>query len=172
MTDLTPQQAAFVHEYVSNGGNGSDAARKAGYSEISAGKYAHELTRKKHVQEAIHLEQRRVLNGPLASLALTVLKGVLEDAKTAAGVRVDASKAVLDRGGHSPVKAADAPKSGERPLDEMTIAELEAFICEKEAALPPGGAPAAIARSRAPRLEVSAIAQPGERRTMTEGSGA
>lgn len=29
--DLTPKQKAFVHEYIKNGGNASDAARRAGY---------------------------------------------------------------------------------------------------------------------------------------------
>lgn len=29
--DLTPKQKTFVHEYIKNGGNASDAARKAGY---------------------------------------------------------------------------------------------------------------------------------------------
>lgn len=30
--DLTPKQKAFADEYIKNGGNASDAARKAGYS--------------------------------------------------------------------------------------------------------------------------------------------
>ena len=29
--NLTPKQKAFVHEYIKNGGNASDAARRAGY---------------------------------------------------------------------------------------------------------------------------------------------
>lgn len=29
--DLTPKQKAFADEYIKNGGNASDAARKAGY---------------------------------------------------------------------------------------------------------------------------------------------
>lgn len=34
--DLTPKQKAFSDEYIKNGGNASDAARKAGYSEKTA----------------------------------------------------------------------------------------------------------------------------------------
>lgn len=34
--DLTPKQKAFADEYIKNGGNASDAARKAGYSEKTA----------------------------------------------------------------------------------------------------------------------------------------
>ena len=34
--DLTPKQKAFADEYIKNGGNASDAARKAGYSEKNA----------------------------------------------------------------------------------------------------------------------------------------
>lgn len=30
--DLTPKQKAFADEYIKNGGNASNAARKAGYS--------------------------------------------------------------------------------------------------------------------------------------------
>ena len=33
--DLTPKQKAFADEYIKNGGNASDAARKAGYAERS-----------------------------------------------------------------------------------------------------------------------------------------
>ena len=34
--DLTPKQKAFADEYIKNGGNASDAARKAGYAEKNA----------------------------------------------------------------------------------------------------------------------------------------
>lgn len=33
--DLTPKQKAFADEYIKNGGNATDAARKAGYAERS-----------------------------------------------------------------------------------------------------------------------------------------
>ena len=43
--DLTPKQKAFADEYIKNGGNASDAARKAGYSEKTAYSMGHSSTR-------------------------------------------------------------------------------------------------------------------------------
>ncbi len=128
MSQLNEQQAAFVREYVSNGGNGAAAARDAGYSEVSAGKYAYQLLEKPHVQDAIHREQRRVLSGPLASMALRVLKGFLDDENAPYGVRADAAKAVLDRGGLGPVKAEPDKADESSDLEDLSIAQLEQLV--------------------------------------------
>jgi hypothetical protein len=96
--DLTPQQLAFAAEYVRNGGDGTAAAIKAGYSTTSAPQRAWELRNKPHVAEAIHREQRRAFT-ELASISLAQARMMLEDPKTPAGARVELIKTTLDRAG-------------------------------------------------------------------------
>ncbi len=50
---LTRRQEAFVHAFVANGGNGTEAARAAGYAASSAYQRAYELLHLRHVQQAI-----------------------------------------------------------------------------------------------------------------------
>jgi len=129
MTDLTEQQQIFVREYVSNGGRGAEAARAAGFSEVSSGRYAYQLLEKPHVAEAIRAEQRRVLGGRVATKAISVLEGILDDAKAPYGARVDAAKAVLDRGGLVAPKAPAAQEPDDRkPLSELSLEELYELI--------------------------------------------
>lgn len=56
MENLTPRQAQFVREYVI-GGNASEAARRAGYSERTARAIACEVLTKPDVKEAIQALQ-------------------------------------------------------------------------------------------------------------------
>ena len=53
MTKLTSKQDAFVKEYILNGGNATQAAIKAGYSEKTAVKTASENMTKPDIQESI-----------------------------------------------------------------------------------------------------------------------
>ena len=53
MTKLTSKQDAFVKEYIINGGNATQAAIKAGYSEKTAVKTASENMTKPDIKEAI-----------------------------------------------------------------------------------------------------------------------
>jgi hypothetical protein len=130
MPELTPQQSAFAHHYVTNGGNAAKAARAAGYSAKSAREIGHALIHKNHVVDAIRDEQKRLLSGELATIALNTLKSVMLDKAAPTGARVDAAKAVLDRGGlPSTSRSAEPPRDGEqKALSDMTIDELDAFI--------------------------------------------
>jgi phage terminase small subunit len=134
--ELTEMQAAFAMAFVTNGGNGTQAAIEAGYSKDSARQQAHALVSKPHVQKAIQAEQRRTL-ARLANKSIVVLEGFLDDANAPAGVRLDAAKTILDRAGLTS-KAAEAEDAltGKR-LNEMSIEELEAFIARGEQARPP-----------------------------------
>lgn len=122
---LTDQQAAFAREYARNGGRGADAAREAGFSEQSAGKYAYQLLEKPHVLKAIQAEQRRSLTD-LASVALGQARLMLEDLKTPAGARVDLIRTVLDRAGLGPPQG-DEDDDGDKTLRTMSLAQLEAI---------------------------------------------
>ncbi|MGH9427031.1 MAG: terminase small subunit, partial [Terriglobia bacterium] len=124
---MSNKQAAFVVAYVSNGGNATQAAREAGFSEKSARQIGGCLARKPHVQKAIEAEQRRTLQGRLASRALRVLEDIMNDTSAPAGARVDAAKTVLDRAGMVALREpAQDPYEG--PMNEWTLEQLENFI--------------------------------------------
>lgn len=57
---LTPKQKAFVREYKANGGNGTQAAIKAGYSENTADVIATENLRKPSIKEALEKEEKKL----------------------------------------------------------------------------------------------------------------
>lgn len=57
---LTPKQKAFVREYKKNGGNGTQAAIKAGYSENTADVIATENLRKPNIREALEKEEKKL----------------------------------------------------------------------------------------------------------------
>jgi phage terminase small subunit len=137
---LTDQQKAFVREYVRNGGSGADAARAAGYSAARPAQQAHDLLALPHIQEAIHREQARLIGGGLASKAVEVVQRILHDAALADTVsgqklQLEAAKTVLDRAGHIAPKASEAEMIGDKPLTEMSLDELDAFIRAGQAAL-------------------------------------
>lgn len=54
---LTPKQKAFADEYIKNGGNASEAARKAGYAERSARDIGNENLTKPHISSYIAEKQ-------------------------------------------------------------------------------------------------------------------
>ena len=57
---LTPKQKAFVREYKKNGGNGTQAAIKAGYSENTADVIATENLRKPSIRGALKQEEKKL----------------------------------------------------------------------------------------------------------------
>ena len=57
---LTQKQKAFVREYKKNGGNGTQAAIKAGYSENTADVIATENLRKPSIREALEKEEKKL----------------------------------------------------------------------------------------------------------------
>ena len=59
MAKLTPKQDAFVKAYLLNGGNATQAAISAGYSEKTAKSIGQENLTKPHVKEAIKEHQKK-----------------------------------------------------------------------------------------------------------------
>lgn len=57
---LTKKQRAFIKEYKANGGNGTQAAIKAGYSEHTADVIATENLRKPSISEALAKEEKKM----------------------------------------------------------------------------------------------------------------
>lgn len=67
MGKLTPKQKAFADEYIINGGNATQAAIKAGYSERSASEIGKQNLRKLDIREYINskvepIEKKREVN--------------------------------------------------------------------------------------------------------------
>ena len=124
---MNPQQANFVAAYVAGSGNATRAAITAGYSPDAARQTASRLLSLPHVQEAIRREHNRLLRGPLASKALGVLERIMDDESAPYGARVDAAKTVLDRAGLIAPRVVEAD-AGDKPLNEMSLEELDAFI--------------------------------------------
>lgn len=127
----TELQQRFAVEYVTNGGNATSAAKAAGYSAKTAGQMGFKLLGNLHVQEAIRAEQRRMLDGDMATKALGVLKSILENEEAPAGARVDAAKTILDRAG---IVAHKVVQEEEKvPLTQMSLDALRRSIAVGEA---------------------------------------
>lgn len=57
---MTPKQKAFVRAYKANGGNGTQAAIEAGYSENTAYSIGSENLRKPEIQEALEKHEKKL----------------------------------------------------------------------------------------------------------------
>lgn len=153
---LTEMQRAFVVHYT-NGegcvGNASEAARRAGYSVKTAKEIGRHLVAKPHVREAIEAANREAISGRLSVKASALLERALDDESVPMRVRVDAAKAVLDRGGYAAPSAFEraaafaAREHRDKPLHMMTLAEVE----QRMAAL------SAISDRASPVLEGEAV---------------
>ncbi len=131
MNQLTDKQQEFAAAYVSCGGNASEAARLAGYSQASARQIGGRLSRDAKVQRMIRQEQQRVIGGRLCSQALGVLESIMLDPSAPAGARVDAAKSLLDRGGLPAIPAnliVQDTVNADRALTEMSLEDIQSFV--------------------------------------------
>ena len=135
MPNLNDQQQAFVIAYTSDPGaigNASEAARRAKYSVKSARDIGRQLLAKPHVKAAVDAALRDHISGALASKAVAVLEGIIDDDTAAPKLRLDAAKTVLDRAGYIAPKAPESPKPASEAddLDGMSLAQLKRFVAE------------------------------------------
>ena len=130
---LTPMQAKFVAEMSRGAGTPTDAARRAGYAGGNAGQRAYELLHTPHIVAAIQAEQRTALT-EVVGLAVKALRDVLSDESAAPRDKIAAARVVLDRTGLGPTKPQE-PEKADKPLEELSIAELEARIAAAHARL-------------------------------------
>jgi phage terminase small subunit len=124
---LTKQQQAYVNNYVRNGGDGSAAARVAGYSDPP--RDAWHLARLAPVIAAIKKQHDKRICGPLASLALGVIHNILSTPpadKDAKALQARVALKVVERArlGAAEEDLAQADKA----LGAMSVTELEAFV--------------------------------------------
>jgi hypothetical protein len=133
---LTKKQQKFIHAYVENGGNGQAAARAAGYSvSPHEGRVVHRLLTDPVVRGAIHNERDRKIGTRLASRALSVLEELMTSPATPAPVRYQSARTVLQMAGHGGAEQESRQTPVDRPLVELSLAELEAFVRDGEAML-------------------------------------
>jgi hypothetical protein len=129
---LTDLQQRFV-DMILEGNPVLRAAELAGIG--SPRVHAYRFAALPHVQRAIAegLTKRFMTEG--APLAYSVLVKFVGDEAVSPRVRVDAAKALLDRAGFVPPKAADQPDTAEKDLAAMSSDELRAFIASAEGRL-------------------------------------
>ena len=94
----TEMQQRFAIEYANNGGNGTAAAKAAGYSEKSAHEIARQLLEKPAVQTMIHKELMR-LRYRSGVVGLNALTQIAEDTRLPAAARVQAARALMEHAG-------------------------------------------------------------------------
>lgn len=122
MADLKPRMMVFVTEYIRNGGNATQAALAAGYSEKTAYSQGSRLLKSVEVQQYLNKTEQN-LNRDLRQIfaedaveAYNVLRAIMlkEDAQDKD--RIAAAKDILDRGGYKPTDKLVADVSGEQKL--------------------------------------------------------
>ena len=129
---LTEKQGRFVAAYVANGGQAQAAAEAAGYQ--AAGSEGWRLMQIPHVQTALHDARQKKLSN-LATSGLALIEGIIRGTEEApVKIRFEASKFVIQLAGHVAPKAGDAQETDEKPMEEWTIEELEAFVRRGEEA--------------------------------------
>lgn len=133
------------------------SAEKAGY-QWDAERYR--LRQDPRIAELVAVERARLFNVELAGMAYSTLHGLLEPgAKVPPAVKYQAARYVLEACGHHKQEAA-APLDMDKPLTDMTLAELASFIRQGEETLQnmraiPGNTEPNTEVARIERLEVA-----------------
>jgi len=131
---LTGLQAAYVKEFVKNGANGTAAATVAGYKDAKQASWY--LQQQPHIRAAIRAEQERVIMSKGATKAVGFMVSALDDKLLSGAVRFQCAKWLAEAAGHGLAahRAALGLPDSEKPISEMTLAELDAFITAGKAA--------------------------------------
>ena len=122
LKEHTDRDEAFVREYVSNGGNATQAAIACGVSDTSASTIGYRL--KNRLGTEIDAEQREMLKG-YAPKAFEQMRILAENAESE-NVRLKANSDLLDRAGYRPVDKTEVTQINE--FENMTTEELRAEI--------------------------------------------
>jgi hypothetical protein len=108
------------------------AAEIAGYS---ADNEIYRLRQDPRIPDLVALERARLFNVELAGLSYAALYGILEPgAKVPPAVKFQAARYVLEACGHHKQDSAP-PLDMDKPLADMTLAELGTFIKQGEETL-------------------------------------
>ena len=112
----------FVREYVSNGGNATQAAIAVGVSQGSASTIGYRL--KSRLTKEIDTEQKAQLQG-YAPKAISQIQNLAENAESE-NVKLKANADLLDRAGWKPVDKQEITETS--AIEDMSDEELQAQL--------------------------------------------
>jgi len=132
--NLTAKQQAFVKALVAGHKQGK-AAEVAGY--IYPDESASHLVRLPHIQRAVQRETERRLLTEGVPAALEFMVSAPSDKKLPGAVRYQCAKWVMEAAGHglAAQRAALGLPGDDKPLDQMSVGELEAFLSAGQSAI-------------------------------------
>lgn len=124
---LTEKQAEFVRLYA-GGMEQTKAARLAGYAQPTTDGYR--LLQTQSVVAAINREAEHQLTTEGVRKATAFMIRAVDDPKLSGAVRISAAKWVLENAGHglAAQRAALGLPVSDKPLSEMSLAELDTFL--------------------------------------------
>ncbi len=120
-----------IAQFLVNGGALPDIAQKLGITEHAA-----RLCMRKHNAKEIYLSlYAERLMFDLAPQSLKVMSEVLHGKQKPNDALIGLCKTIMDRIGMGAAKPIANEQPGAKPVESMSIAELQAFIADKEAGL-------------------------------------
>ena len=125
---LTPMQRKFVRLYVRNGGQSHAAAIESGYDPGRVRQAVYELMGLPKVRDAIRRESERYIQSNVSQKALGTMERLLDDESTPHNVQFQAAKWCLETAGIGGQNSQVSDIPDDKPLDEWSITELQAFI--------------------------------------------
>ena len=128
----TDKRQEYIKGFVA-GLDQTNAARKAGFAYP-----AQEAVRLMHdpaILAAIQAELVRRVQCEGMTIAVNFLINCVKDEKFAGSVRLEAAKVLINKGPLNDAAIKEAYRPDDKPLNEMSLAELEAFIQGGVAAL-------------------------------------
>lgn len=132
---LTDKQALFVKALVAGHkqGQAAEIAGYVGYPDSNASR----LVRLPHIQRAIQRETERRLFTEGVPAALEFMVKAPADKKLPGAVRYQCAKWVMEAAGHglAAQRAALGLPGEDKPLDQMSVGELEAFLSAGQSAI-------------------------------------
>jgi phage terminase small subunit len=127
---LTEMQTTFVRK-MSETGDATESARRAGYRGSNAAAAAYDLMQLPHVLAALQIAVRRHLVTD-APMARRVTVEIAQNEDISPKVRLDAAKTLLDRAGHVAPRPRSEDDRTQTPLHEMTTDELRELATRLE----------------------------------------
>ena len=135
--NLTEMQAKFVEAYVENGGNGTQAAITAGYSQDCARVQAQQNLERPKIRLAVEQLRDQKIKTDGATRAWQTMYNMLNDPSAPAQARFQAARWVLEASGHGLSAVAAGLQLGlqrsKKDLSNMSIHELEELIRQGQA---------------------------------------
>lgn len=140
VADLPEKRAAFVRALAAGHKIGK-AAELAGYTQ--PGTEGSRLMRDPRVQKALQIERGRIIQGPVATLALNRLEEALEKGAMSKKDQFPYIKLALSLAGHTE-KAKETGGINDKPMTDWTQDELRAFVSQAHDKLADMARPAVI----------------------------